>query len=184
MAIQTIAPEEVERKRRAGEPVVLIDVRTPAEYVALHAEGAASVPLDKLSLTALPHGDRQPIYLICQSGGRAARACERLQAGGLTDVFNVVGGTTAWQQCGLPIVVGERGTISLERQVRIVAGLLVLLGELLGWHVHAAFHAIPVFVGAGLVFAGITDWCGMGLLLARMPWNRTVRKPAVLDGTL
>jgi hypothetical protein len=74
--------------------------------------------------------------------------------------------------------------ISLERQVRIAAGLLVLLGELLGWHVHAVFHAIPVFVGAGLVFAGITDWCGMGLLLARMPWNRVASKPPVRDGTL
>jgi rhodanese-related sulfurtransferase len=178
MTIQSVTPEEVERRRRVGEPVMLIDVRTPAEYATLHAEGAVSVPLDQLSLAALPEGDRRPIYVICQSGARGARACERLQAGGVTDVYNIAGGTSAWQQCGLPVVAGERGVISLERQVRIAAGSLVLLGEVLGWHVHAAFHAIAVFVGVGLVFAGITDWCGMALFLARMPWNRAaVQKP-------
>lgn len=177
MAIQAVTPEDVERKRRAGEPMVFIDVRTPAEYAALHAEGSVSVPLDQLSLAALPNGDRQPVYVICQSGARAARACERLKAYGLTNVFNVAGGTSAWERCGLPLMVGESRTISLERQVRIATGSLVLVGEVLGWHVHAAFHALSAFIGAGLVFAGITDWCGMGLLLGRMPWNRAASNP-------
>lgn len=85
--------------------------------------------------------------------------------------MSVEGGTLAWEGAGLPVVRGRR-VISLERQVRIAAGALVVAGVLLGWLVHPAFLGLSAFVGAGLVFAGVTDTCGMGLLLARMPWNR------------
>ena len=110
--------------------------------------------------------------MICQSGGRAARACERFETAGFSNVFSIEGGTSAWEQAGLPIVRGTTGVIALERQVRIAAGALVLIGLALGWFVHPAFLGLSAFVGAGLVFAGVTDWCGMGLLLAKMPWNR------------
>ena len=92
-------------------------------------------------------------------------------------MLNVEGGTLAWAEAGLPVVRGKRA-ISLERQVRIAAGSLVLLGAILGWMVHPVFVGVSAFIGAGLVFAGITDTCGMGLLLARMPWNRVVPRPA------
>jgi rhodanese-related sulfurtransferase len=92
-------------------------------------------------------------------------------AAGLTSVANVEGGTLACVEAGLPVVRGKKA-ISLERQVRIAAGSLVLIGVLLGWLVHPALAGLAAFVGAGLVFAGLTDTCGMGLLLARMPWNR------------
>ena len=172
MAVQSVDPHDVFRLYRDGKPVQLIDVRTPGEFEAMHAEGARSVPLDQLNGQSVADATGEPVYVICQSGARGAKACERLQAAGLDDVFNVAGGTVAWEKAGLPVVQGVRKVISLERQVRVGAGSLVLLGGLLGWHVHPAFHALSAVVGAGLVFAGVTDWCGMGLLLARLPWNR------------
>jgi rhodanese-related sulfurtransferase len=90
---------------------------------------------------------------------------------GFTNVINIEGGTLACIECGLPVIRGKKA-ITLERQVRIAAGSLVLLGVLLGWLVHPVLVTLSAFVGAGLVFAGITDTCGMGLLLARMPWNQ------------
>ena len=176
MSVTNISPQEVDQRRRDGKAGVFIDVRTPAEYATLHADGARSIPLDELSAATLPRTNGEPVYVICQSGGRASRACEQLQAAGLTDVYNVDGGTTAWERAGLPVVrgtAGRRRVIALERQVRIAAGALVLIGVTLGWFVHPALFGLAAFVGAGLVFAGVTDWCGMGLLLARMPWNRS-----------
>ena len=169
---QTVSPAEVGRLRQAGQPVELIDVRTPAEFAQLHAEGARLVPLDQLDPGSFSTtSDDAPLYVICQSGARAAKAADALRAAGRRNVFCVDGGTAAWAQAGLPVVRGTGRIPSLERQVRIAAGSLVLLGVLLGWHAHPAFYALSAFVGAGLVFAGVTDWCGMGLLLARMPWN-------------
>jgi rhodanese-related sulfurtransferase len=174
MSVTTISPQEVDQRRRDGKAGLFVDVRTPGEYAASHAEGARSIPLDALRADTLPRTDGEPVYVICQSGGRASRACEQLQAAGLTDVYNVDGGTTAWERAGLPVVRGAgRRVIALERQVRIAAGSLVLIGIALGWFVHPALFGLAAFVGAGLVFAGATDWCGMGLLLARMPWNRS-----------
>ena len=110
------------------------------------------------------------VYLICRSGSRGRQACEKFLAAGYDNVVNVEGGTLEWERAGLPVVRGRK-TVSLERQVRIAAGLLVVMGTGLGAFVHPGFLALSAFVGAGLVFAGITDTCGMGMLLARMPWN-------------
>ena len=180
MSVPTITPRELEELRRRGEPVDLIDVRTPVEYREVHAEPARLVPLDALDPRALleaRNGLRdEPLYLICRSGSRGRQACEKLLAAGFTHVINVEGGTLAWEQAGLPVVRGKKA-ISLERQVRIAAGALVVLGTALGAFVHPAFLGLSAFVGAGLVFAGVTDTCGMGMLLARMPWNQ-VKVPA------
>jgi rhodanese-related sulfurtransferase len=173
MTAQTITPSEFFRLRESGRPLQLIDVRTPAEHAALHAEGARLIPLDDLDPAAVASaGDGHAIYLICKSGARAAKACERFHAAGHENVYCVEGGTTAWEQAGLPVVRGTRKVISLERQVRIGAGALVVLGVALGWFLHPIFLALAAFVGCGLIFAGVTDWCGMGMLLAKMPWNR------------
>jgi rhodanese-related sulfurtransferase len=109
--------------------------------------------------------------MICRSGTRAKQACEKFHAAGYTNVVNVEGGTEAWETAGLPVVRGRKA-ISLERQVRIAAGFLVLLGAILALAVHPWFVALSAFVGAGLMFAGITDTCGMAMMLARMPWNQ------------
>ncbi|MCO6042990.1 rhodanese-like domain-containing protein [Aeoliella sp. ICT_H6.2] len=170
MAAQTISPNEFKSVVDGGN-FKLVDVRTPAEFQSTHVRGAVNVPLDQVSPDSVPQPvEGKPLYIICQKGGRGSQACDQLTAAGLENVVNVEGGTTACEQAGLPLVHGKK-TMSLERQVRIAAGSLVLLGIGL-YFVHPAFLALSAFVGAGLVFAGVTDTCGMGMLLARMPWNQ------------
>jgi rhodanese-related sulfurtransferase len=175
MSVTTIHPQELAALCRNGTTIDLIDVRTPSEYRNLHLEFAKNIPLDQLDAAAViaaRHGSpNEPVYVICHSGTRGRQACEKFQTAGLSNVVNVEGGTPACVDAGLPIVRGKQ-VISLERQVRIAAGSLVLLGATLGWFIHPAFIGLSAFVGAGLIFAGITDTCGMGMLLARMPWNQ------------
>jgi rhodanese-related sulfurtransferase len=174
MNVSTIAPGELARLCQSGRAVELIDVRTPAEYQELHVAFARNVPLDRLDPSEFLAGDRTAddgsLYVICRSGSRGRQACEKLLHAGVLHVVNVDGGTLACADAGLPVVCGRKA-ISLERQVRIAAGSLVLAGALLGWFVHPALIGLSALVGAGLIFAGITDTCGMGMLLARMPWN-------------
>ncbi|MGH7177663.1 MAG: rhodanese-like domain-containing protein [Tepidisphaeraceae bacterium] len=163
---------EVARRMSENEAVLLVDVRTPAEFEHVHAQGATNVPLDRLDpAKVMSDGNSRAVYLICKSGTRAEKAREKLARAGCSDAVCVEGGTDAWVHCGLPVVRG-RTTISLERQVRIAAGSLVAAGIALGALVNPWCYAISAFVGCGLVFSGITDTCGMGMILARMPWNR------------
>lgn len=173
--ITVIAPEQLKQVGERGEGVELIDVRTPAEFREAHVSFARNVPLDRLDPEALRAelGEKcaNPLYLICRSGARGKQACEKLAAAGMTNVVNVEGGTVACEAAGLPLVRGKKA-ISLERQVRIAAGALVLLGAVLGLLVHPYWVVLSAFVGAGLLFSGITDTCGMAMCLARMPWNQ------------
>lgn len=174
MSIKTITPSELHALKAAGEPVDLLDVRTPMEFREVHAEYACNVPLDRLDPAQVMHARKaadKPLYVICRSGGRAQKACQQFITAGFPNVVNVEGGTLAWVEAGLPSVRGQVG-IPLERQVRIAAGLLVLAGVLLGWFVHPGWLGLAAFVGAGLICAGVTGHCGMGLLLAYAPWNR------------
>ena len=160
----------------------LIDVRTPVEFREVHAANARNVPLDALDPHAVmqQRGDKEkPLYLICRSGSRGQQAQRKFLDAGYDNVVNVAGGTEAWAVAGLPVVRGKKA-MSLERQVRIAAGFLVLVGALLAIFVDERFAAISAFVGAGLMFAGITDTCGMGMLLAKMPWNQ-VKDGATCD---
>ena len=174
MTIAPISPQELAQCHQA-KPVELLDVRTPVEFQEVHVKFARNVPLDRLDPAAILQSRNgkagEPLYVICRSGGRSLKACEKLAAAGVTNVVNVEGGTLACIEAGLPLVRGRKA-VSLERQVRIAAGTLVLTGVALGLLVHPGFFGLSAFVGAGLVFAGITDTCGMGMLLARMPWNR------------
>jgi rhodanese-related sulfurtransferase len=171
----TISPQGLSELCKAGAELDLIDVRTPMEYREVHLDFARNVPLDQLDPTVVmqarngSHGE--PLYVVCHTGSRGEKACHKFRQAGFTNVINIDGGTLACEQAGLPMVRGKKA-ISLERQVRIAAGSLVLLGALLSWLVHPAFIGLSAFVGAGLIFAGITDTCGMGMMLARMPWNR------------
>ena len=169
MSTATISPRDLQARIAQGEQLLLVDVRTPAEHAALHVPGVVLMPLDQLGPQAVPR-DQGVVHLLCQSGGRATRAAETLSAAGIACCV-VDGGTQAWAAAGLPVNRG-RGVIGIERQVRIAAGSLVVIGVVLGLTVHPWLIGISGFVGAGLVFAGISDWCGMGLLLAKAPWNR------------
>ena len=169
------SPERLRALLAGADPPPLIDVRTPAEFREVHVEGAENVPLQTLDPAAATeaHSAGGPVRVLCRSGRRAAQAVERLNAAGV-EAEVVEGGTLACVAAGLPVVRGE-ASVSLERQVRIAAGSLVAAGVALGAFVHPLFLLLPGFVGCGLVFSGLTDTCGMGNLLARMPWNRAAR---------
>jgi len=171
--VRTIDPIEVKKLTDTGYDIELIDVRTPAEFRGIHAVGARNVPLDGIrakDMIAARENSSEPLYFICRSDGRGKKACEAFIAAGYDNVVNIAGGTIAWDDLGLPVVRGKK-SISLERQVRIAAGLLVVAGAALSI-LHPWWIALSAFVGAGLVFAGITDSCGMAMLLAKMPWNQ------------
>ena len=182
MSVATISPAKFKEVCQGNNQVELIDVRTPVEFREVHLQVARNVPLDQLDPPALMKSRNgtasEPLYVICKAGGRGKQACEKFQSAGFTNVINVEGGTTACVDAGLPVVRGQ-AAMSLERQVRIAAGSLVLTGVILGWFVHPYFVGLSAFVGAGLVFAGITDTCGMGMLLAKMPWNQCASGVAV-----
>ena len=171
--MQTISVDEL--KRIGVHRVDLIDVRTPAEFRSVHVRGARNVPLETLEphavMAAREASTSEAVYVLCKSGARAAKACEKLTAAGYPNVVRIEGGTDACSSAGVDVIRGK-GAISLERQVRIVAGLIVLVASLLGIFVHPYFAGVSAFVGAGLTFAGVTDTCGMAMVLAKMPWNQ------------
>ena len=177
---KTISCKELNDMAKAGN-VDLIDVRTPVEYREVHSAHARNVPLDSLdpsAVMAARANAEAPVYVICRSGSRSTKACEAFVAAGFTNVVNVDGGTNAWDQAGLPVKRGKKA-VSLERQVRIAAGFLVFTGTTLGVFHHEYWLGLPAFVGAGLMFAGITDTCAMGMLIAKMPWNQVKETCAV-----
>jgi rhodanese-related sulfurtransferase len=181
VSIQTISPKQaVDAQGRA----LFLDVRTPAEFEAMHIEGAVLHPLSDLNpnrVAELTQGKAECV-IVCRSGGRAKQAYEKLGSSGIAGLSILEGGMTAWEGAGLPVVRGKE-TISLERQVRIAAGSLVTVGAVLGYFVHPGWIALSAFVGAGLVFAGVTDTCGMAMMLAKMPWNTRGAKSAACDTT-
>jgi rhodanese-related sulfurtransferase len=166
-----------ERNHRTGPiSVQVVDVRSASEYAAGHIPCAIHIPMNEIC-SRLPdlHSD-QTLVLVCQRGQRAAATADVLQRRGL-EATVLQGGTHAWQSSGAPLVVNARTSWSLERQVRLGAGVLVTLACLLAVAVHPGWLGLAAFVGLGLTFAGLTDICAMGALLARMPWNRP--RPAV-----
>ncbi len=158
-----------------GHDKIFVDVRSPAEYRSVRVQGAVNLPLNTISCADVQKlvGDKQnpAIILLCGKGGRARKAAEILQAGSF-NLLVVEGGTNACVDANIPTEKGGAAMISIERQVRIGAGSLVCLGLALGYFVNPYFYFLSAFIGAGLVFAGVTDWCGMGLLIARAPWNK------------
>jgi len=179
MSADRISPLQVVSRIKNGEKIHLVDVRAPGEFNAVHAEGAILCPLDNLNPRQLAQqlglSSTAPAALLCASGNRAKKAAEKFFSEGIPHCLVVEGGTHAWEVAGLPVTKGK-GVISIERQVRIGAGTMVLVGVLLGHYVHPGWYFLSGFIGCGLIFAGTTDWCGMGLLLAKMPWNQTKQK--------
>lgn len=158
----------------SDEPAVrILDVRTPGEFDSAHIPGAYNVPLDTLPEHAREIGTvtEAPVVLVCQSGPRARKADDALRAVGMSNVHILDGGMNAWVAAGLEVVRG-RQRVSIERQVRTAAGALVATGGILALLVNPLFAVVPAAVGSGLVFAGLTDTCAMGMMLARLPYNR------------
>lgn len=175
--MRVITPSELNAMAGRGEPLLVVDVRSPAEYGEAHVPFAVNHPLPDLDAKALcgeAENAGKRLVFICKSGARGRAACEKAVAQGIAEACNVEGGTGAWIEAGLPVIRGAR-SFSVERQTRIVIGLMVLLGVSLGAFLHPYFLGISAFFGAGLVYAGLSDSCMLGLLIAAMPWNR--RKP-------
>jgi rhodanese-related sulfurtransferase len=168
-----IKPGQLAELLESRRDVRLLDVRTPGEYESVHIRGAYNVPLDRLDEYAMEirSNVESPVVLICQSGVRARRAEEALKSCSMTNLHVLDGGVNGWVADGQPV---ERGAtrISLERQVRIAAGSLAALGGVLALAVDPLWALLPAFIGSGLVFAGITDTCGMAMVLSKLPYNR------------
>lgn len=165
--MKTIRAKELNENFNDG---ILLDVRTSAEFEEVHIPGSRLMPLHELDPQKVKEMGGSRVALICRSGNRAKQAAEKLEAAGHGGLEVLEGGVTAWDEAGLPVNRGKK-SISIERQVRIGAGVLIVTGVVLGAVVTPWFLLLSGFVGCGLIFAGLTDWCGMGLMLARMPWN-------------
>jgi rhodanese-related sulfurtransferase len=155
------------------EEAVIVDVRTPAEFEEVHVSVALNIPLDLLTAESLKKicGDKKALF-VCQSGTRGKKACALATEKFNVPAINIVGGTNAWILANLPVNRGNK-TISLERQVRIAAGAFVVIGTIVAILFSQIFLAVPLFIGCGLVFAGVTDTCGMAMVLTKMPWNQS-----------
>ena len=168
-----VTPIELEELLERHPEVRLLDVRTPGEYETAHIRGAYNVPLDLLG----EHGREirstvsAPVVLVCQSGQRARRAEEALRSAGMPNLHVLDGGLSAWAALGKPVSRGA-ARLSLERQVRIAAGGLTAIGAALALVVNPVFALLPLMMGTGLVFAGVTNTCGLAMLLSRLPYNR------------
>ena len=170
----SISPRELHLSLVEGSDPEILDVRTPAEYAAEHIPGARLVPLDELDASAFlkQRGpDNKPLYVLCQSGGRAGRAIAMFRRAGFYGCVLIEGGIQAWIDGGLPVNRGESKVLPLMRQVQITVGLVSAIGAALAVTVNPLFALVPLVTGFGLFIAGLTGFCGLALVLAKMPWN-------------
>lgn len=165
----TISPQEAARLIARG--AVLVDIREADEYAREHIAGAWHLPLSRVQSGALPK-DAPGVIFHCRSGARTRATARQLASGATCSTYLLEGGLEGWKQAGLPIVTDRRQPIEIMRQVQIAAGSLVVAGVVLGATVAPGFHLLSVFIGAGLMFAGITGSCAMARALSHMPWNQ------------
>lgn len=178
MTIKQATVHEINELLDGGGECQVIDVREFSEFNSERIADAQLMPLSNFEKHADEIDHTKPVYLMCRSGNRAKNAAEKLASKGFTDIHVVEGGMVAWSGANLPVVKGESKVWSLERQVRFAAGLFVLTGILLSVFVSPYLLFISAFIGAGLMFSAATDTCAMGMVLARMPWNKA---PAACD---
>ena len=176
--IKHISVQAVNEMLDTGEECQVIDVREFSEFNSERIADAQLMPLSNFERHADEIDHSKPVYLVCRSGNRAKQAAEKLIRGGFTDIHVVDGGMVAWAGAALPVVKGESRTWALERQVRFAAGLMVLAGVVFGFLLTPYLFLLSGLVGAGLTFSAATDTCGMAMVLARMPWNKS---PASCD---
>ena len=167
MTLQKITASEA--KRLIDKGALLIDIRGADEHARESIPGAHNCPVTNLETLRAGAG---PVVFYCRTGNRTAVNSGRLATAAGCKAYAIEGGLDAWKQVGLPVRTDRSQPIEIQRQVQLVAGSLVLLGVLLGVSYNPAFFALAAFIGAGLVFAGLSGWCGMAKVLAQMPWNR------------
>lgn len=175
MPMKTVDSATLKRWIESGEAVV-VDVREPAEHAAEKIEGAKLVPLSTVNKSALPHAQGKKLVIHCRSGKRSISACEKL----LTEdpnleVYNLEGGISAWGAAGHQVATSGKFFLPLDRQVQLTIGLMLLTGSVLGYLFTPAWFFLTGFIGAGLTVAGLTGFCGLAMVMARMPWNQAVK---------
>ncbi|MBQ7626732.1 MAG: rhodanese family protein [Rhodocyclaceae bacterium] len=175
MSLPVISPEHARALVASG--ALLVDIRDADEYAFEHIDGARHIPFDRLQADSAAALRGKTVIFYCLSGLRTSRCGQELAAcaAGCEQAFILEGGLQDWRAQRLPTQRAARAVLPLMRQVQIAAGTMILLGVLLGAQIHPAFYALSAFVGAGLVFAGITGFCGLAALLAKMPWNRPLQ---------
>jgi rhodanese-related sulfurtransferase len=166
MTLAKLSPAEARRMVDAGAR--LIDIRGRDEFARSRAPGAENRPLDELD--AIEHDG--PVVFLCRSGMRTTANAAKLADSCAGEAYILEGGLDAWKAAGFPVDEDRSQPLEIMRQVQIGAGTLVLIGVALGFLVSPVVFGLAAFVGAGLLTAGVTGWCGMARLLAVMPWNR------------
>jgi len=182
-ALEMVSPKDSLSLVQKNQQIKLLDVRSFLEFSQVHIKDSINVPIDMLPAKVIELSKSGQSYIVlCRTGNRSPMAADMLIQSGIHGVKVMQGGMARWQKEGLPAIKGEGG-ISLERQIKIVAGILVLSGILFSWSIHRAFIFIPLFVSCGLIFAGATDNCLMGMLLMKLPYNKKLYKTKLGGGT-
>jgi rhodanese-related sulfurtransferase len=167
-----ITPQELHAKMQDAKfrsHSIVVDVRVPGEHRAERIPSTLNIPLDKLEDFKDELAGYEHVYVHCETGGRSGQACQQLKSMMLENWVNIDGGIQEWKLQNLPTITSK--SMSMQRQIMVAAGSLVLIGTLLSFF-KTGLIGIAIFVGVGLVFAGITNYCGMAMLLRKMPWNR------------
>lgn len=174
MAIKSVDAATLKRWMDNGEAMV-VDVREPAEHAAENIPGATLLPLGGIRKSDLPKNDGKKLVIHCRSGKRSASACEKLLAEDSNlEVYNLEGGISAWSAVGQQVVSSGHFFLPLDRQVQLAIGLMLIAGSLLGYLFSPTWLLLTGFIGAGLTVAGLTGYCGLAMVMAKMPWNQGV----------
>lgn len=178
MPIKTVDAATLKHWIDLGEAVV-VDVREPAEYASEKIHGATLLPLSAVSVSSLPSRGDKKLVIHCRSGKRGANACEKLLAENPTlEIYNLEGGISAWSDAGQQVIKSGKFMLPLDRQVQLAIGLLLITASLLGAFFTPAWFLLTGFIGAGLTLAGLTGFCGLALVIAKMPWNQSATTPS------
>jgi rhodanese-related sulfurtransferase len=169
-SLTSVTPERAAELVRQG--AILIDIREADEHAREHIVGVRHHALSRIGIESPARPGDEIVIFHCRSGARTRANAGRLANAAACEAYVLEGGIEAWKKAGLPVNEDRSQPIELMRQVQIAAGGLALLGAALGYFVTPAFYALSALVGAGLMFAGLTGYCGMATLLAAMPWNR------------
>lgn len=167
--LPSILPTDLKKLLSSG--CCLVDVREPVEHAEEHINGAKLIPLGELERRSTEISRTEPLVVMCRSGRRGLDALKKLESMGITGARNLEGGMLAWKDAGLPVGKSKKEVFPLMQQVQIAIGTGVLTGVILARLVDPNWIYLSAFFGAGLLFAGTTGWCGLAILLSKMPWN-------------
>jgi len=176
MTVKNIDAKTLKKWLENNEAIV-VDVREPAEHEAEKISGSNLLPLAKVCKSSLPKYENKKLVLHCRSGKRSASACQKLlDEDSNLEIYNLEGGISAWSAEGCKIETSGKFFLPLDRQVQLTIGLGVFVGSILGYLVNPVFFLLSGFFGAGLMFAGLSGYCGLAILMAKMPWNKGCQK--------